>query len=605
MDRESLKSAWTDRTVAGRFPLFEWIGSTEHGEVFRTEADGNPAAIQILPAESVDAPAQLEDWRAASEIPHPHLLRILEAGHGESESGEFLYAVTEFPEESLAQILPGRPLSDDEARQMLLPIIDALAFLHSKGRVHGNVQPGNILVAGDQLKLASFRLDRPGDIAPHDSREYIAPELTRGELSPATDMWPLGMTLVEALTQHLPQWSRNAAADPEIPRDVREPFAQIAACCLRRDPAQRCTLAQVRDMLEGRSMQPALEPERVATAVAPATMASAVEPLTASAVVAEETLDAGEEATVVDEEPPVIERPEVLPPVHVARVEESPREEIVAPAPPPRQAEFSFENGDPGHNTLRSFGNPDEEDDDDEGGSAGRWILAVVVLIALVIGVFYLRSHWPGLKSAEPEQQDASTSSAATNPAPAPAPAPASPNSAQNAFAGSASTPNGQGGNTAAPPNANPAGQNPAATNPAPSPQSTPAQPQAPATNPAPMEGQSNPERPAAEPKESRGPHGAVVRRVMPYVPSRIRRTMRGSVIVHIRAEVGRTGRVTRVRIEPGTHDRYFANLAEIAARQWRFRPPRVIGRSEPSTWSLRFEFRRNRTTAQATQVKP
>ena len=57
-------------------------------------------------------------------------------------------------------------------------------------------------------------------------------------------MWSLGVTLVEVLTQQLPAWEWKGQEEPELPR-LPAPFGDIARQCLRRDPQQRCTLAEI------------------------------------------------------------------------------------------------------------------------------------------------------------------------------------------------------------------------------------------------------------------------------------------------------------------------------------------------------------------------
>src|SRR5260370_14487347 len=53
------------------------------------------------------------------------------------------------------------------------------------------------------------------------------------------------MTLVEALTQRLPAWESQGQAEPALPETLPEPFLEIARQCLRRDPQQRCTVAEI------------------------------------------------------------------------------------------------------------------------------------------------------------------------------------------------------------------------------------------------------------------------------------------------------------------------------------------------------------------------
>jgi len=65
--------------------------------------------------------------------------------------------VMESAEENLAQVLPSRALTPAEAREMLDSVLDVLAYLHSKGFVHGHIKPINIHGQWRQLKVSSAR----------------------------------------------------------------------------------------------------------------------------------------------------------------------------------------------------------------------------------------------------------------------------------------------------------------------------------------------------------------------------------------------------------------------------------------------------------------
>ncbi len=86
---------------------------------------------------------------------HPHLIRLYEMGRCEVDGAAVSYLVMEWAEENLAQVLPERALTPDEARAMLETALDVLAYLHGKGFVLGNIRPSNIMETGDQLKLSS------------------------------------------------------------------------------------------------------------------------------------------------------------------------------------------------------------------------------------------------------------------------------------------------------------------------------------------------------------------------------------------------------------------------------------------------------------------
>src|SRR4029077_16629478 len=132
----------------------------------------------------------------------PHLLRLFETGSCQLDKQVLLYVVKEYAEDNLAQILPHRALAPEEVRDLLEPALDALAFIHGKSLVHGRLRPSNVMAAQDQLKLSSDSLVRSGDLAGRvgPASVYDAPEIAQGNIMPASDVWSLGMTVMEAIT---------------------------------------------------------------------------------------------------------------------------------------------------------------------------------------------------------------------------------------------------------------------------------------------------------------------------------------------------------------------------------------------------------------------
>jgi TonB family protein len=224
--------------------------------VFLTELQqgdrSQKAAIKLIPADARDAEAQISCWTMTTNLSHPHLMRLFYAGRCQVDSAPQLYAVTEYSEEILSQILQDRPLTPTETREMLGLVLDALSYLHGEGFVHGNLKPSNILVVDDKLKLSSDNLHVAGKLGKHSSAlgVYDAPETATGNISPAADIWSLGVTLVETLTGHPPVWDRSTHREPIVPESIPQPFADIVRKCLRLDPAHRCTLSDLNALLE-------------------------------------------------------------------------------------------------------------------------------------------------------------------------------------------------------------------------------------------------------------------------------------------------------------------------------------------------------------------
>jgi protein TonB len=153
----------------------------------------------------------------------------------------------EYAEENLSQILPERTLTAEEARGMLPPILRVLQFLHDQGFVHGHIQPSNILAVADQVKLSSDALSMAGERrgSARATSAYDPPEAATGTISTASDVWQLGMTLIEVLTQRLPVWDRTRMSAPQVPAAVPEPFREIAGHCLQVDAGERWTVGEI------------------------------------------------------------------------------------------------------------------------------------------------------------------------------------------------------------------------------------------------------------------------------------------------------------------------------------------------------------------------
>jgi TonB family protein len=245
----ALWKKWEGRVVERKFPLRQWLGGSDHSAVFLTERTGKggaKAAIKLIAAGELDQAVQLSRWAGAARLSRPHLIRLMEWGHCQIDDTRLLYLLMEYAEENLSELLPLRPLSADEASQMLRPTAEALASLHQSGLVHGRVKPSNVLAVGNQVKISSDSLCKAGERDDrHAPNSYDAPEAAATGPSPAADIWSLGMTLVAVLTQNEPKLMSGGLGPGSVPETLPQPLRGIARKCLQADPLQRCTAAEI------------------------------------------------------------------------------------------------------------------------------------------------------------------------------------------------------------------------------------------------------------------------------------------------------------------------------------------------------------------------
>jgi TonB family protein len=497
---------WEGEVADGRFPLRQYLGGTDRGAVFLTEyADPKPrkAAIKIVVADAQNANAQLARWERAASLSHPHLLRILQTGRCQVGGARAVYAVEEFADEDLAHVVPVRSLTPMEAQEMLRPVLEALAYLHGKGLVHGHVKPSNIMAVGEELRVSSDGIcaARETTNGRGTAMVYDAPEAGTRGASAAGDVWSVGVTLVEVLTQKLPAWEWKGQEEPELPR-LPAPFGDIARQCLRRDPQRRCTLADIAARLDPDA--PPLGRAQAATPKAVAAAAPAPVPAPAAAAAPQRDSDAKPMA-----------------------------------AAPARQKAGAVEA--PLRRVLRAA--------------------AIVVVLGVVgFAVIKLANRGPAAESSSDAKNVATGETSAGPEAAIPEPAADTRTPGRSDSAKEAAAP-------------------------------AKARPVAP---PAP--------KPVAK-KAPNGVGGGVAHQAIPDVPRSASATIHGTVRVGVRVQVDAAGKVTGADLESAGPSKYFASLAEKAAREWTFAPPSADGTPTASDWIVRFEFTSDGTKATAARA--
>jgi eukaryotic-like serine/threonine-protein kinase len=195
--------------------------------------------------------------RAAAQLNHPHITSVFDYGEWELPDGERVaFIVMELLEgESLAARLQRGSLPWPRAVDLCAQVARALTAAHRRGMVHRDVKPANVVLIEAGAKVLDFGIAAmAGEGALTSSGgvlgtvDYVAPELLAGELvTPAADVYGLGMLLFECLTGRRPLAGEVEPVVPELPAEV----AVLVRRCLARRPAERPSSAEVAKRLQG------------------------------------------------------------------------------------------------------------------------------------------------------------------------------------------------------------------------------------------------------------------------------------------------------------------------------------------------------------------
>jgi serine/threonine-protein kinase len=243
-----------------RFEIVRHIGSGRSAEVYEAEhLDlGRRVALKIVRHLDADSSSTLarfrREVRAAGALHHRHVVEVLDTGM--TDRGE-PYLVMELLEgESLADRIARGPLPVAACIEVARQLCLALSHVHSRGLLHGDVRPDNVILhrpSGRALrvKLVDFGLSRtvraPGDreslACADDSTvgvaRYVAPEISRGAApGSAHDVYAIGVVALECLTGH------TLAEGPlppiiELRHDCPEALARIVERAVAERPEDR------------------------------------------------------------------------------------------------------------------------------------------------------------------------------------------------------------------------------------------------------------------------------------------------------------------------------------------------------------------------------
>ncbi|MGW5852271.1 serine/threonine-protein kinase [Streptomyces sp. NPDC055254] len=272
-----------DALLGGRYRLQGVIGSGGTADVFRAvdEVLGREVAVKVFRAgaDTITADRFCDEARTLARLSHRALVTVYDAGR----HGQGAFMVTELIRGvTLRARMDAGPLSPVHVTRIGADISSALDHVHAHGIIHHDVKPSNVILGEEGAPhLADFGLSRTVHAHSHSAPDtlvgtlaYMAPEqfLGRGA-STASDIYALGVTLLEALTGHreyrgtpVEIGTAHLLHPPRIPEGLPDGLARLLAAMTDQDPLARPDAAAVHLGLQGIAHAP---PSRTATGAAP------------------------------------------------------------------------------------------------------------------------------------------------------------------------------------------------------------------------------------------------------------------------------------------------------------------------------------------------
>lgn len=244
------------QVIAERYELTDSLGSGAGTIVFRARdfLSGDETAVKVYHATALQNPVAMKSFKRDLAVlrddTHPNVVRILDFGETVSDFYVAMELVRGAP---LSREAPDWPY--DTVWAIFEQLMTALAWLHSRGVVHGDIRPSNIVWNDGAITLMDFgiRRDSRQIIAhvPDCSCPYASPERLLGRaLTAASDLYSAAAVIHQLVVGEPPHGvhgvagllKRTMADGPRIRSlapDAPQELAKILERCLNPDPALR------------------------------------------------------------------------------------------------------------------------------------------------------------------------------------------------------------------------------------------------------------------------------------------------------------------------------------------------------------------------------
>ncbi|MGW6855569.1 serine/threonine-protein kinase [Streptomyces xanthophaeus] len=262
-----------DVLVGGRYRLQGPIGSGGTADVFCgvDQVLGREVAVKVFRAgaDTVTADRFCDEARTLARLSHPALVTVYDAGrhgHGAFMVTELIRGVT------LRTRMDAGPLGPVQVTRIGAAISSALDHVHAHSIIHHDVKPSNILLGEEgSPHLADFGLARTAHDQSHCAPDtlvgtlaYMAPEQFLGQgASTASDIYALGVTLLEALTGHreyqgtpVEIGTAHLLRRPRIPEGLPKDLARLLTAMTDQAPQARPDAAAVHHRLQDLARAP-------------------------------------------------------------------------------------------------------------------------------------------------------------------------------------------------------------------------------------------------------------------------------------------------------------------------------------------------------------
>jgi serine/threonine protein kinase len=213
------------QAFVGHYEVEREIGRGGNARIFLArDPTGQAVALKILHPEllvSVAADRFLREIRLASQLDHPHIAKLLDSG----ERDWLVYYVMSYAEGlTLRERLDSSPqLPVAETLRLACDLLDALDHAHTRGIIHRDVKPANVVLSAEGAVLLDFGIARAVVASGTDqltrsgiavgTSTYMSPEQITAlvDIDQRSDIYSLGCVLFECLAGQPPFYHRNEA----------------------------------------------------------------------------------------------------------------------------------------------------------------------------------------------------------------------------------------------------------------------------------------------------------------------------------------------------------------------------------------------------------